>query len=301
MEQQLLLSFPSGESTQLQQLCAPPVPSGGKDSFRVCSKCNRRLPNTHQYFWKNCYTSHGLHWWCRECCGSRFLPPDGYKECSRCHKVLLLSTIHFFRRNGSTDGYGSYCKACATKAKRASWERHGDKYKKNGREYSNRPDVKERARRQRREWRASRRDDPEYIEKQREYSRQYWPKRMERPNSKIRHNLKNRVLLVLKGITKSKPTLKLIGCSIPALKRHLEQQWQEGMSWGNYGHKGGDYINCWHIDHIRPCASFDLSDPAQQRECFHYTNLQPLWATENRLKGDKWEPLDTTKESASQK
>jgi hypothetical protein len=50
------------------------------------------------------------------------------------------------------------------------------------------------------------------------------------------------------------------------------------MSWDNWSLKG------WHIDHIRPISSFDLSDPAQQKECFHYSNLQPLWAIDN-LKG----------------
>jgi hypothetical protein len=53
------------------------------------------------------------------------------------------------------------------------------------------------------------------------------------------------------------------------------------MSWGNYGLHG------WHVDHIIPCASFDLTDPEQQRQCFHYTNLQPLWAEDNLRKSDK--------------
>jgi hypothetical protein len=52
------------------------------------------------------------------------------------------------------------------------------------------------------------------------------------------------------------------------------------MTWENYG-------PVWHVDHIRPCASFDLTDPAQQRECFHFSNLQPLFAAENLAKGDK--------------
>lgn len=72
-------------------------------------------------------------------------------------------------------------------------------------------------------------------------------------------------------------TIKLIGCSIEQLKQHLEKQFKLGMSWFNYGK--------WHVDHIKPCASFDLTDIEQQKQCFNYTNLQPLWAEENLVKG----------------
>jgi len=64
---------------------------------------------------------------------------------------------------------------------------------------------------------------------------------------------------------------------MPELRLHLERQFKDGISWDNYGE--------WHIDHIRPCAKFDLSKPEEQRACFHYTNLQPLWEKENVSKG----------------
>ncbi|NBQ17559.1 hypothetical protein EBU24_04530 [bacterium] len=83
------------------------------------------------------------------------------------------------------------------------------------------------------------------------------------------------------GIGKSKHTMELLGCSIEELKIYLEKQFVKGMCWNNYGKKG------WHIDHILPCASFDLTDPEQQKICFHYTNLQPLWAKDNYKKRDK--------------
>ena len=70
--------------------------------------------------------------------------------------------------------------------------------------------------------------------------------------------------------------MELVGCDIDTLCLHLESQFQKGMEWINYGE--------WHVDHIKPCASFDLSDPKQQQECFHYTNLQPLWAADNLAK-----------------
>lgn len=69
----------------------------------------------------------------------------------------------------------------------------------------------------------------------------------------------------------------LLGCPIEHVIKHLESQFVPGMSWDNHGE--------WHIDHRRPCASFDLTDPAQQRECFHFSNLQPLWKAENISKG----------------
>jgi len=65
--------------------------------------------------------------------------------------------------------------------------------------------------------------------------------------------------------------MKLVGCTIEFIKGYLEAQFEPNMSWDNYGE--------WHIDHILPCASFDLTLPEEQQKCFHYTNLQPLWAT----------------------
>jgi hypothetical protein len=74
--------------------------------------------------------------------------------------------------------------------------------------------------------------------------------------------------------------MELLGCTIDFFKNHLESKFVEGMSWQNYG-KG------WHIDHIIPCVSFDLSKPEEQRKCFHFSNLQPLWAVDNIRKGTK--------------
>lgn len=102
-------------------------------------------------------------------------------------------------------------------------------------------------------------------------------------NYKIRRNLKRRVSLALfnNGLFKEKSILKYIGCDIDFLKNHLEKQFKEGMTWENYGNKG------WHIDHIIPCASFDLTDDDQAKKCFHYTNMQPLWWYDNLSKGVK--------------
>ena len=75
----------------------------------------------------------------------------------------------------------------------------------------------------------------------------------------------------------------MLGCSIDELKGYLESKFENGMSWENYG-KGG-----WHIDPIKPCASFDLRSELNQKKCFHYTNLQPLWWEDNLSKGSIYE------------
>jgi hypothetical protein len=98
------------------------------------------------------------------------------------------------------------------------------------------------------------------------------------PQYKATCALRGRVLQAVKrcGAAKSAFTKELLGCSYEQARQHLAAQFEPGMSWDNHGE--------WEIDHIRPCASFDLTDPAQQRECFHYTNLQPLWRFDNRSK-----------------
>jgi hypothetical protein len=83
---------------------------------------------------------------------------------------------------------------------------------------------------------------------------------------------------------KSANTMELVGCTLPELMAYLGARFKPGMTWENHGK--------WHIDHIRPCASFDLADPEQQRECFHYANLQPLWGSENLSKGAKYNGVD---------
>lgn len=104
-------------------------------------------------------------------------------------------------------------------------------------------------------------------------------------NFKIRMNLRNRLWYALNGKNKSKRTIELLGCSIDFLKGYIEAQFKERMTWENYGTGYADKgMQEWHIDHIKECCSFDLSDPKQQEECFNYKNLRPLWASENKMR-----------------
>ena len=124
------------------------------------------------------------------------------------------------------------------------------------------------------------------IEPHREYMREYNNDRNANDlDFRLRGSLRARVRGAVKnqGGDKALKTIELIGCSIDHLRHHLESLWTEGMNWDNYGFGEGK----WNIDHIIPCASFDLTDPEQQKQCFHWTNLQPLWQPENQSKGDK--------------
>lgn len=102
------------------------------------------------------------------------------------------------------------------------------------------------------------------------------------PGFKLLCNLRTRLNLTIVKGHKSARTQELLGCTIPELRAHLETRFRPGMTWENYG-------PVWHIDHIKPCAKFDLSDASQQKACFHYSNLQPLFAQENLRKGSKYE------------
>jgi hypothetical protein len=85
------------------------------------------------------------------------------------------------------------------------------------------------------------------------------------------------------GASKHNRFNHLLGCTGAVLREHIEARFQVGMTWDNHGTHG------WHFDHVRPLASFDLTDPEQQLAAFNYRNLQPLWAADNLKKGDKWE------------
>jgi hypothetical protein len=76
---------------------------------------------------------------------------------------------------------------------------------------------------------------------------------------------------------KNTKTQEMLGCDYQTAFKHIESRFKKGMSWDNFGD--------WHIDHIIPLASAKTEE--ELIELCHYTNLQPLWAEENLIKGDK--------------
>jgi hypothetical protein len=123
----------------------------------------------------------------------------------------------------------------------------------------------------------------ENKEKLNEYHRNWKVKRRsinieyglkENVSRRIRYELKT----LLKG-EKTRHTIEYLGCSIEHLKYYLEGKFEIGMNWNNYG-------KSWHIDHIIPCSSWNFTNIFESICCWNYRNLQPLWALENRSKGD---------------
>lgn len=98
------------------------------------------------------------------------------------------------------------------------------------------------------------------------------------PSFRVEESMRARMWAAMKGRTDG-ALFSRLGYSAEELVAHLERLFCGGMSWANYGK--------WHIDHVKPCASFDQADPDQFKACWALSNLQPLWASDNIRKGAK--------------
>jgi len=122
----------------------------------------------------------------------------------------------------------------------------------------------------------------ENHEKHKETARLYRRKKIDEDlNFKIADRLRSRIQKAIKNQLKTGSAISDLGCSVEYLKEYLESKFEPGMSWDNWSMYG------WHIDHIIPLSSFNMSDPEEFKKASHYTNLQPLWAKDNLRKHSK--------------
>ena len=178
------------------------------------------------------------------------------KICPQCKNKLPVNSKYFHQDARNPTGFRGDCKKC--RLKKSKIKASDPLAKKKKAEY--------------------RKQTRDHI---REYKRNWEQQRAKtHPEFRIKQSLRGRIFDTVKHGHKSDKTMNLLGCSIEYFIAYLQSKFQAGMTLDNYGE--------WHIDHIRPCASFDLTCPMQQRVCFHYTNLQPLWAKDNLLKSDKY-------------
>lgn len=213
---------------------------------------------------------------------------DGKMICSDCGENKCVD--EYYKSKTYITGLLGRCKTCHNKKCSA---RNTEKLRAN-------PELRQKNRDYRKKWCAKNKDKVrEYMkrvreanpEKYRELRRQANRISKKKPLMRLRDNLRRR----LRDFMKGRVRFPGVGCTREELKMHIELQFKDGMTWENYGQ--------WHIDHIRPCASFDLLDPEQARQCTHYTNLQPLWAADNIAKRDKimnCETIDKSEKADSQ-
>ena len=190
------------------------------------------------------------------------------KTCTGCNNTKALT--EFNKHCRMPDGLASRCKVCCKEYYKKHYQNNREKERARVKKYRKNNPEKHNASRRKSAQRPEAKKKRRARQKERYHSD---------PQFRIRCCLRSHLRRALKGKLKSASTMKLVGCSIPHLMEHLEKQFLPGMTWENHG-------PVWHVDHMMPCASFDLSDPEQQRQCFHYTNLQPLWGPENCSKGD---------------
>jgi len=205
------------------------------------------------------------------------------KQCVKCNKKQEL--INFHNQTAAKDGKSPYCKTCHKEYNSIRRQRNKQKIKKQQQEY--RSKHREILNANRKQWGQ---DNPDkvainakkYREKYRDkINKQRRQKRKHNINFRLRTIISNRIRLALSRGSKNSTSYNLTGCSWEHLRLYLESLFVDGMTWDNYGQ--------WHIDHIKPCCSFDLTNIEQQKLCFHYTNLQPLWAIDNLKKSGKFD------------
>jgi hypothetical protein len=241
-----------------------------------------------------------------------------------CKKCNITKPITQFNINKQIkDGFTNYCKICIATLNQQYYDKnkkkiikHNAQYAKNNIDsirqykrqwnsnnqerlqelkkvwYKNNPDIidkyKEKNKEKIQEYKKQyAKDNKEKLQQyHKEYCKTYTKiKRSKDITFKIKTNLRSRINNAIKTQSSNKAykTIELLGCTGKEAKVYLESLFQTGMSWDNYGF-GNDK---WNIDHIIPIASFDLTDPEEQKKCFHYTNLQPLWQPDNLKKGNK--------------
>lgn len=275
------------------------------ETMKVCTRCKEAKPATLEYFYASKRTQDGLLQMCKGCVSAyraaRAASFDGLigsKVCAnpRCRRAGVPIPLGQFAKNACyADGRERVCRECklssardkyhadlgaAREVARRGYYKHHARNKQKARERMRAPTAREQ---ERKRWHG--RTSEQVVKDNAKRVERYARNRRARVAAVCRARL--REFTVSRGRVKG-ATVEIIGCSWAELCAYLESKFQPGMSWGNYGHGG------WHIDHVIPCQAkvdgkfvFDLGTAEGVRACFHYTNLQPLWALDNIRKGNK--------------
>ena len=219
---------------------------------KICISCNKIFDVSK--FYKLAMSKDGYKLYCISCSKSNRNKEIIKKQititkkiCNTCTKEKLIN--EFKSTNKSSDGYYHKCISCWPQV---SWTK--EKQKESEKKY-----VK---------------NNPEKIkEKNRKQGLNI--------NRRIRKSLNIRIkdALFSFSLRKDNTTLSYVGCELDFLKKWFKFLFEENMSFDNYGE--------WHIDHIKPCFSYNFSKDEDIKECFNWKNLRPCWAKENLQKNSQ--------------
>lgn len=216
--------------------------------------------------------------------------------------MMVKEIVEFHKDKLGIMGCRASCKCCDLELKRLKYASDPEKARAQNKEWRiANPDknlaIRKASYQQRKKWMSEKykndskyrekikarvqkyRDDPLTKDARRKTRQMATKKQKSNPKYRLACNLRRRLSFVLNGKRKEANTFDLVGCSRSDFLRHIESLFQENMTWENYGVKG------WVMDHIIPCCSFDLLLEEEQRKCFHYTNIRPLWYKDNAAKG----------------
>jgi hypothetical protein len=246
---------------------------------KICNKCNLEKPISEFYFRKdnNKYRRE-----CKDCFDSeiKFIPTKFCQFCNKplqdknnimaCRKHRHISP-EYKKQRGINQGEQKFCIKCNKSLKLSNITGYCTKHqylipsnKEAKREYElkNKIKIKEKRKPYEREWQRQRRKDP---------------------IQKIKDSLRRRCSDILKGKLKTGSFVRDLGCSIEEFRLYIENQFEPGMDWNNYGNKKGQ----WNIDHVIPLKLFNLTDRMEFLEACTYLNLRPLWSTDNYKKSNR--------------
>ena len=255
---------------------------------KICLKCKRKYLLSLKYFQARANSNDGYHNICKKC----------FKDYKRKYYQKNKEKLKIARRKYNEENKEKIKDIC-----KRYREENKEKVRRQKKKYylKNRTKILMKAKKYTKEHieerkvyrkKYSNKNKNEIRDKNKEYRQKYkerinayfCKKRKNDVAFKMAHNLRSTIYRILKSqdAQKSDHTRELLGCSIAKFIRHLEFQFDDKMTWQNYGKNG------WHIDHIKPCVAFDLADSEQQKECFNYKNLQPLWEEDNLSKSSRY-------------
>jgi len=200
-----------------------------------------------------------------------------FKKCKSCNDIKSISEFYISYTTDTYTVYKSKCKPCHSIHSQNYAKDNPEITRKTRKKYnsSNKEKIQEYANNNKeklKEYAKKYYSNPDNLEKHRIQNRENSKRRRSNdPHFKLIENLRHAVYTKLKQ-QKCSSSIKYLGCDIKSYKSYLESKFLPEMSWENYG-------EIWEIDHIRPCASFDLTILEEQQKCFHYTNTQPLFKT----------------------